>query len=599
MSQIIGQDLITGMGFIGLEPGRIYRMRRGPKVTTATVRGNPAVLEHSVRGRFKGLTVYGKSTQVTTTGAQLFVSKKSQESNAGMTLTQKDDGGWHLEGTCTADNSRNIRLLEPTEYFTLPSGDYTLSFTGAIPDSVTLNIAKVANVHKQNEQWTHLGSINKNRRNLAISLDGTEEALSMYVIFPAQVALSFDFYVMLNAGDTVLPWEPYTGGKPSPSPDYPQVIQSAGDGGSIGVEVHGKNIFGGRYYYANYSNGVLIISGNGKENEVKLPFAPTRETFGVCKVIKCQKGKTYVISVTNPNKNAAIGMAEYENIEKAIAFNNALGFVSMSYAALKKSYIAKSDGILICGIAGIWTDGKTTLHECTESELLQVEEASEATSYEPYHPPQTLTLSTQNGLPGIPVDSGGNYTDEAGRQWICDEIDLERGVYVQRIKKDIITDTTWRITVAKQHEFAADILHNVGNVYSYVAGLCDRYKVVTSSDRRFEDKTVIFGISGYQLFVCDKNFSSIDEIATYFTEHPMTIMYPLATPVETPLAGSEIAAYKGLRAYTGTTVVEASDGAGLSVSYGCNLKAAEKDVNKVYASLMAEMEDLNENSKTL
>ena len=75
--------------------------------------------------------------------------------------------------------------------------------------------------------------------------------------------------------------------------------------------------------------------------------------------------------------------------------------------------------------------------------------------------------------------------------------------------------------------------------------------------------------------------------------------YPLATPVETPLAGSEIAAYKGLRAYTGTTVVEASDGAGLSVSYGCDLKAAEKEVNGTYASLIAEMEELNENSKTL
>lgn len=175
------------------------------KLENTSVSGNPVVLEDCGKAPLQGLTVYGKSTQVTTTGAQLFVSKKSQESNVGMTLTQKDDGGWHLEGTCTADNSRNIRLLEPTEYFTLPSGDYTLSFTGAIPDSVTLNIAKVANVHKQNEHWTYLGGINKNKRNLAISLDGTEEALSMYVIFPTQVALSFDFYVMLNAGDTVLP----------------------------------------------------------------------------------------------------------------------------------------------------------------------------------------------------------------------------------------------------------------------------------------------------------------------------------------------------------------------------------------------------------
>ena len=32
--------------------------------------------------------------------------------------------------------------------------------------------------------------------------------------------------LMLNFGNTALPYEPYTGGKPSPSPDYPQEIKS-------------------------------------------------------------------------------------------------------------------------------------------------------------------------------------------------------------------------------------------------------------------------------------------------------------------------------------------------------------------------------------
>ena len=36
------------------------------------------------------------------------------------------------------------------------------------------------------------------------------------------------FKVMLNAGDTALPWEPYTGAAPSPSPAYKQEIQETG-----------------------------------------------------------------------------------------------------------------------------------------------------------------------------------------------------------------------------------------------------------------------------------------------------------------------------------------------------------------------------------
>src|SRR5699024_7264730 len=37
--------------------------------------------------------------------------------------------------------------------------------------------------------------------------------------------------------------------------------------------------------------------------------------------------------------------------------------------------------------------------------------------------------------PGIPVDSGGNYTDVSGQKWVCDEIDLKRGKYVKRVEK--------------------------------------------------------------------------------------------------------------------------------------------------------------------
>ena len=48
---------------------------------------------------------------------------------------------------------------------------------------------------------------------------------------------------------------------------------------------------------------------------------------------------------------------------------------------------------------------------------------------------QPLLLPTPNGLPGVPVDSGGNYTDSTGQQWVCDEVDLDKGVYVQRVQK--------------------------------------------------------------------------------------------------------------------------------------------------------------------
>ena len=61
---------------------------------------------------------------------------------------------------------------------------------------------------------------------------------------------------------------------------------------------------------------------------------------------------------------------------------------------------------------------------------------------------QTIALQTPNGLPGIPVTSGGNYTDASGQQWVCDEVDLERGVRVQRMDKAAFDSTK---TLAEQN----------------------------------------------------------------------------------------------------------------------------------------------------
>lgn len=65
---------------------------------------------------------------------------------------------------------------------------------------------------------------------------------------------------------------------------------------------------------------------------------------------------------------------------------------------------------------------------------------------------QTITLQTPNGLPGIPVTSGGNYTDPQGQQWVCDEVDLERGVRVQRVDKAAFDSTK---TLAEQNAIFA------------------------------------------------------------------------------------------------------------------------------------------------
>ena len=543
---MVGKDTIIGMGFIGLEHGRLYNMRRGPNVITATITGRRIVLEKCAGGKLRGLILYGKSTQVTTTGAQLFEPISDSLNLNGVVITFGKNGE-KIVVSGTAVLSQEIQISKPIQ---MQAGEkYVLTLD---------------EVHYFENIWlqgngVRFGWSGKNTANKVIITvpDSIAERTdcAMYASVKEGEACNFTInHLMLNAGDTALPWEPYTGGKPSPSPDYPQEIQSAGDDGSIGIEVHGKNIFGGRYYYANYANSILIINGNKKEEEVKLPYAPEYESFGVCKVIKCKKGKTYVISVTNPNKNANIGMAEYENIENAFAYTKNVGFARMTNKT-KQLYTAKSDGILVCGIAGTWTDRKTTVHECTESELLQVEEASEATSYEPYHNPQTLTLSTPNGLPGIMVTSGGNYTDENGQQWICDEVDFERGVYRQRIKHvNVVFKKGASSSTHSGYRHMAGDIQNMSREHTEC--LCN---IATHSQNAANGTEGVRASGAYNALVLYYENLTNDNV-------PADVAYILSDQIETPLSETDIAAYRALAIYDPTTIVETNSG-GLKVSY--------------------------------
>ena len=62
MLKVVGQDIISGsMGFVGTEPGKLYRM--GSLNGVAEASGNPLTLKRCKNKPLRGLTIYGKSSQ--------------------------------------------------------------------------------------------------------------------------------------------------------------------------------------------------------------------------------------------------------------------------------------------------------------------------------------------------------------------------------------------------------------------------------------------------------------------------------------------------------------------------------------------------------
>ena len=190
---------------------------------------------------------------------------------------------------------------------------------------------------------------------------------------------------------------------------------------------------------------------------------------------------------------------------------------------------------------------------------------------------QTITLSTPNGLPGIPVTSGGNYTDQNGQQWVCDEVDLERGVKVQRV--NAVDLSTCRITgnttlgVTKR---LAIRLPLKGKDYTAKA-LCNRLPYLVS----FTSDTIHF-------YVDTNNAQVFIPIGAKNPEEGEYILfYILDAPIETPLTPDEIAAYKALTSYAPDTVVQAGDGAGVKLGYQRDVNIVVKNLEDAIASMTA------------
>lgn len=352
----------------------------------------------------------------------------------------------------------------------------------------------------------------------------------------------------------------------TPTPEAPIPIVSAGEDGSIEVKVTGKNLLTGRLYYIDYSMGAGFIKN---ENEVSLPYAPKSETSGIGYVIPCAPEKHYAFSVTNPNENAVVAISEYKTLEDAKNKENAIGFVVPSSASPYKSvYTSKGNGVLVCWIAGKWTDGKTTIHECTESELLQLEIGSEATTYEPPRIPQSLTLATPNGLPGVPVSKDGNYTDSNGQQWVCDEIDLARGKCVQRVlllKFD--SNSPFDLQSINTNNIANFAYGLSKKSRSGSEGICNRLKQSAKLIANETNEGVHISESVIFIRLKTTRASTVEELKQFLANNPTDVLYQIATPIERDLTPEELAAYEALHTNYPTTVITNDAEAHMEATY--------------------------------
>lgn len=532
------------------------RRTLGADVYKKTVQGNPVSARSLARMR-PGLKVFGKSEQFTTTGAQLIPFELGAEMTSinGVTkcIPKKDGFRIELNGTSNQTAEFDIRFVGGYKYFeedsydeyeNLPAGTYYAKISD---NRFILNVIA----------WrgTNITLISTSTGGSFEVQDGDKFRI---FIRPSPSAVDATVKAIISKQNDSVMYEPYTGGKPSPSTDYPQEITSAGDDGEIEVTI---------------ANDGYVEKGTAFDDVKKIPLL---------------KGSyVYLKSNIGANKINAF-VVDDPNLIETIGGNNFNSNILYSYCVTQLGISSMlPDGSAISGDARLSASWGNGVKYKIEQDGLYLYYANnnrvnddaentfvwfldhEGSKDRPYAT-QPLIVSTPNGLPGIPVTSGGNYTDSTGQQWICDEIDFCREKYVQRVKKEYLTGTP---NFQKSYD---SVKHKWSNALtnSYKSGnsaVLSTFGIYSAWANPIEGNEVIC-IVGHNLYWSTPTEMTAEEANTKFSkmiasDNPPYVIGQLETPIETDLTPEQMDAYVNLHTNRPTTVVSATDGAGLELTY--------------------------------
>ena len=353
----------------------------------------------------------------------------------------------------------------------------------------------------------------------------------------------------------------------TPSPENPVPIVSAGDNGNVKVTVCGSNLLD------------LSKGKNGTGEGVTF----TKHPDG-----------SYQMTGTATDVSGNVWfLGNYSGSEALFILAPGTYFVQDCELFFNRTYIGGSGKIVLNSftlVGGVRNPTMVSGKEYNTTLYPAIFVGETAQPWTPYTG-KNLALSTPTGLLGIPVENGGNYTDSTGQQWICDEINFSKGKKITRIQSVTITPASNLYTATGKDllSFALKLpsfAFNTSGDTVKTKWFCDTYKISTEGlvgSSENEAAGIYNQNQMSTLFINDRRFSTVGEYKTWLTNNPVTILYALASPIESDISPEELSAYHALTTYDGTTVVSTAEPvAGIEAQYIMDGTAAW---NKISAAL--------------
>lgn len=382
----------------------------------------------SDNGQITDMVLYGRSEQKQYSGKNLLNPTLQTTIKNGVTCTANGDGTYTLNGTTTTTTVFDIAQDVSYSSFRLagcPVG-------GAHDASYELQ-ARTDNLIYGYD--TGDGKNIKANENFFIRIRINTGINCNNLLFKPMI-VDASLYPDATYDD----FEPYVGGQPSPSPDYPQEIKSVVN---PTVKVCGENL---------YPGSDLI----GLTKTYTTDFIP----------VILHKGKIYFSFDTSSDTSDGRYHinAKYFDINKeliavmaSIAGNN-ISHVSFEFdgtkAGINHETIDLKNVSYVKIMFGIYA---TTATKITYKNIMI---SATDSDFEPYKPIQTVTLPYT--LNAIPVESGGNVTID-GQQYIADYVDVERGKLIRMVDsskldntQSIVNKTEWLLAESQEIDLTTE-----------------------------------------------------------------------------------------------------------------------------------------------
>ena len=521
--------------------------------------GAPVQVEGSAEMPLQGMRIYGKSEQVRTTGKNLL------DADAYYATYKQADGTY--KGTI--DDFTKI-------FFPVPVYGEQITISVLLKSPVGTANVRVQVVKSNGDVLD--GELNSNgtigvSKISYIPTDGDKVHIT-YGSGGSGVCEFSNFQI--EKGTEATSYEPYTGGKPSPSPEYPQEIESVGGEGEIGIKVTGKNLIPYPYSTQNGTGSGISYTVN-KDQSVTVNGSATSNT-----VIRIwQEAATDLTKLSKKVRFTSGDIFYGLNIQLYVLYDN--GNTDIVYLNNRIDTIGifkPTESGWIAGVRIYITSGTTYSNTVFTPMLIKAVNGVYDETYEPYIQ-SASAIPTPNGLPAIPVPSGTTgitYTDSDGQAWIADEIDFKRGKYVRRVWKgefDGSGDENWYVDGANTSGFCVNAKKE--NVFSR-SGLSN------------QSGSVVFGwYSSASNVIRLQNLygyynASLDDYGlanwkAHLASNPLVVMTYLDTPIETDLTESQLEAYKSLTTFYPTSVISNDAGAQMEVEYAVDTETYINGLN--------------------